>query len=128
MMITNSLENVLPDSSPHLQKVVLQYWELACLPYLSDKQQEQLAEILERATESEVLTFWIAEIDHIIAHKLGLLNPEERTSYQNQQALLREYLAINSEFKSENSSTQNFPKQEGKNQASSFLYPPNCRY
>lgn len=128
-MIMNSIENVLSDSSPLIQKVIFQYWELACLSHLSDKQQEQLAQILELATESEVLTFWIAEIDHIIGHKLGLLESEERISYQNQQAFLREYLMVHAEFKSEiysTSTSKSLPKSELHNQVSSFLSPPNC--
>ncbi|MEL7034598.1 MAG: hypothetical protein AAFO04_03105 [Cyanobacteria bacterium J06592_8] len=102
MMIQNSPENVLPIPSPHLQKVMQQYWKLANLRTLSDRQQEKLAQILELATESEILAFWIAEIDHIIGHKRGVLETEDRVSYNNQQALLREYLMLNSQPEPEN--------------------------
>lgn len=123
----NSIENILSDPSPLLQKVIFQYWKLACLSALSDQQQEELAQILELATESEALTFWIAEIDHIIAHKLGILDPEERISYQDQQAFLREYLILNSELKSEiYSDRKNCEKPNLENKVSCFLSPPNC--
>ena len=94
-MPVNTLENVLPDSSPELKIMLLEYYELASLYHLSEQQEERLSQILEQATCSEILAFWIAEIDHILSHKLSLLELEDRKSYQDQKAFLREYLTAN---------------------------------
>ncbi len=69
-----------------------EYAKLASLLTLSEQQEIRLQEILALAVEDEVLNFWITEIDHIISHKLGVLNNDSIQDYQNQQALLREHL------------------------------------
>jgi len=77
--------------SPKLEKLITEYARLAALPELNEQQAEQLGQILEQASQSEIIAFWIAEIDHILAHSLGLLEPQDCHSYDDQKALLREH-------------------------------------
>ncbi len=77
--------------SPQLEKLIYEYAWLASLPELNQQQAELLGEILEQASQSEIIAFWIAEIDHILGHPLGLLKPQDRHSYEDQKARLREH-------------------------------------
>jgi hypothetical protein len=73
---------------------VLKYWKLVSKNNLSDKELDFLDEILIYATEDPILEFWLAEIDHIIAHRLGLLDENSREFYEDSHSFLREYIGI----------------------------------
>jgi len=75
--------------------LVLEYARLAILPHLTDIEADRLGEILEVAIEDSVLDFLLTEIDHIICHRLGLLSENDRESYEDQQAMMREYGSLN---------------------------------
>ncbi|MDJ0517356.1 MAG: hypothetical protein QNJ74_14265 [Trichodesmium sp. MO_231.B1] len=77
--------------NPELEKLIHEYARLASLPELNQQQAELLGEILEQASQSEIIGFWIAEVDHFLGHPLGLLKPQDRHSYEDQKARLREH-------------------------------------
>jgi hypothetical protein len=87
--------NILLNSTPELMNTIREYYQLRSLPNLSEQQEDRVGEILELATTNRVVDFWITEVDHALGHRLGLLDESCRQSYQNQQALLREYPEMN---------------------------------
>jgi hypothetical protein len=89
-------QDLVGQSSPAVMKRVLEYANLAALPQPSAQQEERLGEILAKAVDDEVLSFWITEVDHLLGHYLNLLDEDDRESYQDQQALLREYAGTES--------------------------------
>ncbi|MEO0687370.1 MAG: hypothetical protein AAFY76_20560, partial [Cyanobacteria bacterium J06649_11] len=72
-----------------LQKVVLEYYQLASVKYLSETQANRLAEILNIAQINPTVDFWITKADSFINEKLNLIDKDE---LKNKQAKLREYL------------------------------------
>ncbi|MEC4989031.1 MAG: peptidoglycan-binding domain-containing protein [Oscillatoria sp. PMC 1068.18] len=74
--------------------LVKKYSQLASLTTLSELQEEELLNILKEAESDGLLDFWIHEIDHILAHQLGLTNGNTMKNFDNQQAKMREYLEI----------------------------------
>ncbi|MDY6901540.1 MAG: hypothetical protein SWZ49_26195 [Cyanobacteriota bacterium] len=72
-----------------LQKVVLEYYKLASVKYLSDTQANRLAEILNIAQINPTVNFWITKADYFINERLNLIDKDE---LKNKQAKLREYL------------------------------------
>ncbi|NEP80377.1 MAG: hypothetical protein F6K39_20730 [Okeania sp. SIO3B3] len=74
-----------------LKKLINEYIKLASLPELNLEQEEKLGEILEQASQNEILSFWISEVDYILGESLGLLKPEDLNYYEDQKALLREH-------------------------------------
>lgn len=84
--------DLLSQSSPEVMVLTLEYAKLAALPNRSIQEDDRLGEILEVATYSEILSFWIVEVDHFLGHHLGLLDEDARESYRDQQALLRDYV------------------------------------
>jgi hypothetical protein len=89
--LTTGNGDLVEQSSPEIMKLALEYANLAALAKLSEPQADRLEEILEKADDNKVLNFWITEVDHFLAHYLGLLDEDDRESYRDQQALLREY-------------------------------------
>ena len=75
--------------TPESKKIIQEYFQLALLPQLSQSQAQRMSEIMEMAESSEILSFWLNEADHLIGHKLNLIDEDE---CKNQQARLREYL------------------------------------
>ncbi len=75
--------------TPESKKIIQEYFQLALLQQLSQSQAQRMSEIMEMVQSSEVLGFWLNEADHIIGHKLNLIDENE---CKNQQARLREYL------------------------------------
>ena len=78
----------------YVMSLIREYYQLRVLPTLSNQQADRLGEILGAASDNGVLDLWITEVDHSLGHKLNLLDPACRRAYENQQALLREYLGI----------------------------------
>lgn len=84
--------DILLKSTPNLMKIIREYYQLRVLPNLSEQQAERIGKIMELATTDRVVDFWIIEVEHALGHALNLLDESCRYSYQDQQALLREYL------------------------------------
>jgi len=83
---------------PSLKKVINEYAILASLPELNLEQEEKFSEILEQASQNEILSFWISEVDYILGESLGLLNPEDLNYYEDKKAILREHWLSNLKF------------------------------
>lgn len=75
-------------------QTALEYGKLLSLPHLSEDQADRLGMILEQAIDNSVLHFCLTEVDHFISHHLGLLDEDDRESYKDQQALVKEYLGL----------------------------------
>ncbi|MDB9524510.1 peptidoglycan-binding domain-containing protein [Oscillatoria sp. CS-180] len=76
-----SLSALLTESDLH-KDVVLEYCQLALKPTLTDADQDRMAEILDMGAENAVLNFWLEEGDHLVAHRLGLI---DESFIKNQQ-------------------------------------------
>lgn len=85
------MNTLLSQSNSTTMKLVLEYAKLATRTSLTDAEADRLGEILQTANDSPVLNFWIAEVDHVISHRLNLLNEDDRESYKDQQVMMREY-------------------------------------
>lgn len=85
------MNDLLSQSTAMIIKLVLEYAELAIQPSLTDAEADRLGEILETAAENPTLNFWITELEHLISHRLSLLNEDDRESYKDQEAMMREY-------------------------------------
>ncbi|MEL6457434.1 MAG: hypothetical protein AAFQ91_04165 [Cyanobacteria bacterium J06621_15] len=88
-------DNILPLSA-ELQKVIMEYYQLASVKYLSDTQANRLAEILNIAQKNPIVNFWIIQADYFINENLNLIDKDE---LKNKQAKLREYLGIEPNIK-----------------------------
>lgn len=112
-------QDLVGQSSPAVMQRALEYANLAALPNPSEQQANRLGEILEEAVENEILSFWITEIDHFLGHYLDLLDDNSRESYQDQQALIREYAETNRD---------NFPVPDDQQISEPVCCPltPNC--
>lgn len=66
-----------------LSKFVQEYYKLATLPELSERDAERMAAILELAQYDDELNSWLYKIDHLVAEEL-----EEDSSDNNQPGLL----------------------------------------
>jgi hypothetical protein len=71
--------------------ILWEYCQLASYKQLSKQDTDRLAEILAIAEGDKELSFMLNEVDHFLAHELGLLNEASRSLYKDQQAKLREY-------------------------------------
>ncbi len=49
------------------------YCELACLDRVTEKEHEEICEILKEASNDLSLDFWIGEFDHLIGHDKGVI-------------------------------------------------------
>lgn len=85
------MNNLLSQSDAVIINLVLEYAKLAIQPSLTDPEADRLGEILEMATENPTLNFWITELEHLVSHHVRLLNEDDRESYKDQQAMMREY-------------------------------------
>jgi hypothetical protein len=103
--------DLLSKSSPEIMTLVLEYARLSALPSRSEQEDDHVEYILEVANSNKILDFWIVEVDHILGHYLGLLDEDDRESYRDQQALLRDYAG-----------TRNFPLPADK-QIKTYLCP-----
>jgi hypothetical protein len=75
-----------------LDKFVQEYYRLAILSELSEKDAERMAAILELAQYDDELNSWIDKVDHLVAGELGLLeegksNGDKPVSQVEQQIL-----------------------------------------
>lgn len=81
--------------TPSLKKLINEYAMLSSLPELNLEQEKQLGEVLDQASQNEILAFWISELDYILGEGLGLLKPEDFNYYEDQKALFREHCLSN---------------------------------
>jgi hypothetical protein len=84
-------EDPTQESTQEVTQLVLEYGELAIRFQLTTEEADRLGEILELATSSEALSFWITEVDHIIGHLCNVLGADDRETYKDFQSLLKEY-------------------------------------
>jgi hypothetical protein len=98
--------NPIPQST---LEIIREYYKIASLYDLKENESKRINEILEQATRDNLLDFWISEIDHLLGHRLGLLDDMKRKSYADQKAMLREYLGINPSCKKPAPETSCFP-------------------
>ncbi|MFE4104956.1 hypothetical protein [Almyronema epifaneia] len=75
------------------RKVLAEYYQLASLPQLSEKQAERLAEILEIAQYNEVLSLLINEIDERTFQKLAFNELAEVDHHKNEISKIKEFVS-----------------------------------
>ena len=90
-MPINLLASILDATTDEVRELAIEYGQLISLLKLTDMQGERLQEILDCACDNGALSFWISELDHVIGHETGLLNPDCRRDYDNKKALFKEY-------------------------------------
>lgn len=73
---------LLAQSEPY-RAILLEYCDLALKPTLTEPEQDRMAEILELGTADAVLSFWLEEGDHLVAHHLGLIDESFIKSQQD---------------------------------------------
>lgn len=72
--------------------ILQSYYKLAIGSELSELEADRMEQILSLAEQDDNLSFWINEIDYLVACEFHLLDENHINSYQNHQAKLREYL------------------------------------
>jgi predicted restriction endonuclease len=77
------LSNLLGQSNSY-KAILVEYCLLALKPSLTEVEQDRMAEILEMGIEDSVLSFWLEEGDHLVAHHLGLIDEGFIKSQQDQ--------------------------------------------
>lgn len=82
--------SLLLSESARYKDLVLEYCNLALSPSLNETQQAQMEAILLAAVKNPLLSLWIDEADHWVAHRLHLM---DETFLQQQQAKLRQVLS-----------------------------------
>ncbi|MBD1844197.1 hypothetical protein H6F89_12460 [Cyanobacteria bacterium FACHB-63] len=90
------MDNISLENLSDTEQIALEYGELSRRSSLSEAEATRLDEILTQAITDSELSFWITEIDHILGHDLEVLREVDRSSYQNQYALLQEHLDLRS--------------------------------
>ncbi|MEO0985860.1 MAG: peptidoglycan-binding domain-containing protein [Cyanobacteria bacterium J06639_14] len=60
--------------SEHYKPIILEYCLLALRESLTEVEQDRMGEIYDMATEDPILSFWLEEGDHLVAHHLGLVD------------------------------------------------------
>jgi hypothetical protein len=87
-----NVADLISASTPEVIQIALEYGNLAANPSLSEAQAERMGEVLELATHSPVLSFWVAMIDSYLDERLGWLKQGDRPEANHQQVVLIEYL------------------------------------
>lgn len=103
-MPSSLLASILEATTDQVREMAINYGLLISLPELTEAEGDRLQEILDFACENGALTFWIHELDHIIGHQTGLLNPDCRKDYDNKKAWLREYFMEGLDYEFEHKS------------------------
>lgn len=75
--------------SQYYSALLLEYCQLALKPTLTEAEQDRMGEILAMGTEDVVLSFWLEEGDHLVAHHLGLIDEGLVKSQQDRFRRLR---------------------------------------
>lgn len=75
---------ILVEQSLKYQEIIYEYWALASQSTLTQQQAERIEQILQKAESEPWLDFLIDEVDHILAHELGLIR-EQVIGYQLQE-------------------------------------------
>lgn len=92
--LNREAQDLLSKSSPEIMEIVSEYARLATLQNPSEQEADRMESLLDAANHSEILSFWMVEVDHFLGHYLGLLNEDHRESYRDQQALMKEYYGM----------------------------------
>lgn len=64
----------LAEASLRYRDIVLEYCLLALKPTLTEPEQDRMGDILALAAQDALLSFWIGEADHLVAHHLDLID------------------------------------------------------
>jgi hypothetical protein len=83
------------EKSFQCQDQVMEYLALCMADILTEPQADRLGNILEEASSNPLLSFWIDEVDHVIAHRKDLIDAEY---VEKQQAALRKKIRTFSEI------------------------------
>lgn len=86
-------KSIVNKLTPARIEIIKEYWQLALLASLSERDEERLLEILEQAESDNILSALLAEADYWIASELNLLNKSTIRSYRIQQEKLIQRLA-----------------------------------
>lgn len=97
---TNSYDEM--DQLNHFREKTLQYHDqimeyltLCMADILTEPQADRLGAILEEASKNPLLSFWIDEVDHVVAHQKDLIDADY---VEKQQAALRKKIRTFSEI------------------------------
>jgi hypothetical protein len=71
----NNME-IMVEHSLEYRNIIHDYWTLASRPTLTESEADRLEQILHKAQSEPLLEFLLDEIDHILAHELGLLDEQ----------------------------------------------------
>jgi hypothetical protein len=70
---SDALDRFNAESLTYKSKVI-EYFTLSLLDVLTEPQAERLELILAEATQNTLLSFWIDEVDHVVAHRWNLID------------------------------------------------------
>ncbi|PSB05223.1 hypothetical protein C7B76_31830 [filamentous cyanobacterium CCP2] len=130
-MPSSLLTSILEATTDQVRDMAIDYGLLISLPELTEEEGDRLQEILDFACEDGALSFWISELDHIVAHQTGLLSPDCRKDYENKKAWLREHfmecLKYGIEQKSPEEVRNLLEQYTAKRKISNFSIPPSAR-
>jgi len=82
----------LDGSSEEHRKVLAEYYHLAHLPELSQKQAERMQHILTMADADEAMGLLLNEIDELTFQELGFYDEANQAYFQNQASRVQEYV------------------------------------
>ena len=84
-------KDIIDETTEDVINLAVQYGRIGTLDTLSCEDIKLMEEILDRALNNEILSFWISEMDHILAHELDLFEEGWLDNHKDWTALLREY-------------------------------------
>jgi hypothetical protein len=105
--------DIASQSPPEIMEIVLEYARINSRCDRRHKDELLMDEIMKAAEENPILEFWLSEIDHILGHQQGNLNEDARDSYEDQHAVLREYLSHNTSILSKAPKKPVLTKKQG---------------
>lgn len=82
----------LDGSSEEYRKVLAEYYHLAHLPELSQKQAERMQHIFTMANADEVMGLLLNEIDELTFQELGFYDEVNQSYFQDQASRVQEYV------------------------------------
>lgn len=79
----NDMETMVQQSLAY-KDTIHAYWRLASRPTLTESEADYLEKILNQAQSEPFLEFLLDEVDHLLAHELGLLDEQYIKHQQNE--------------------------------------------
>ena len=96
---SRNLRASLNASSEECRKALAEYYELARLPELSEKQFMRMQFILREAESHNMMSLLINEIDEITFQELGFYNENQRSHFDDEVAKVQEFVLEETERK-----------------------------